>query len=255
MMINSIALTAFSIFTYLFTLLFSFSYIYLKNTQLSDYSKCFSGGVLLSTIIFHIFPDIYVNNNAFIAPFFSGVSFLILFSIDKLYLSKHHNHYEIKRIECKLQAIIFILALSIHSFLEGLGTSVKNGIGLFWYALGLLGHKWIEAFVVSVTIFTSGFNYLYCILLLVFYSSLTPLGTIMGMFIIEHSEKSSFTTDMLNGFACGSFFYIGFIEMLNSEFHHSVILKKDKQKIIAIFMGFFIMTSLALGLSLAFGND
>ncbi|ELQ75613.1 Zinc (Zn2+)-Iron (Fe2+) Permease (ZIP) Family [Trachipleistophora hominis] len=250
-MVCNTALLLLSAFVFVFTLLFSFSYALFKNTKLSLYSKCFSGGVLLSTIIFHIFPDVYTRENCFIAPFSAGISFLILFSIDKLYLQYRESHGNtFTKLNNRLQALVFICALSVHSFMEGLGTSVKTGTSLVWYAIGLLGHKWIEAFVVSVTMHTSGFSQLETILLLVFYSVLTPLGTVLGMIMMSSARFPSQTAELLNGVACGSFFYIGFIEMLNSEFEsHTLLRKRDQRKIAAVFAGFFTMTSIALALS------
>lgn len=253
-MIHNAVLLLFSLFVFAFTLFFSFSYAMFKNTKLSFYSKCFAGGVLLSTIIFHIFPDIYTCERCFIAPFSAGISFLILFSIDKLYLQYRDSHGEtITKMNGRLQALIFICALSVHSFMEGLGTSVKTGTGLMWYATGLLGHKWIEAFVVSVTMHTSNFSRYETLFLLVFYSILTPLGTVLGLVLMNSTYSTSWTAELLNGIACGSFFYIGFIEMLNSEFsHHFSLKKRDQRKIAAVFAGFFTMTIVALGLSMAF---
>lgn len=255
-MIHSIVLLLFSAFVFAFTLFFSFSYVLFKNTKLSYYSKCFSGGVILSTIIFHIFPDIYTESKCFVAPFSSGLSFLVLFSIDKLYLQYKDTHgNQATELDSRLQALVFICALSLHSFMEGLGTSVKNGMHLLWYTVGLIGHKWIEAFVVSVAIHSSGFSHQSVVLLLLFYSILTPLGTVLGMVLLNSKSSASMTADLLNGMACGSFFYIGFIEMLNSEFNHSFEIKRrDREKILSVFSGFFVMTFTALALSTICGD-
>lgn len=242
-----------SVFLFFFTLLFSFSYRFFKNLQISSYSKCFAGGIILSTLIFHIFPDVYQSNCGYLGQLFSGISFLILFSIDKLYLYVNDNENDsLPKNVSKAQAFIFIIALSLHSFMEGLGIPAKEGKSLVWYSLGLLGHKWIEAFALSVSVHTSGFEMRIVYALLTFYSFLTPFGTLIGMALIKVLENNKYfdnLTSILNGISCGSFFYIEFIEMLNSEFDKQSMIakKKNRKKVLAIFVGFVLMTLAALG--------
>lgn len=236
--------------TFIFTLIFSFSYTFLKNLKISAYAKCLAGGIILATLLFHVFPDVCISEYRTVGQLFTGISFLLLFAIDKLYLYTGCNENDtLPDNVSKTQAIIFILALSLHSFLEGLGIPAKSGKSLIWYIIGLFGHKWIEAFALSVSIHTSGFSKTYIRLLLTFYSTLTPLGTLFGYFIVASMQTNRYFNQMecvLNGMACGSFFYIEFIEMLHSEFSNG---RKRKKKLAYVITGFLVMFLASLGVS------
>lgn len=230
--------------TFLFTLAFSFSYTFLQRfKETSTYAKCLAGGIILATLLFHVFPDVCTSENFLIGEFATGISFLLLFAIDKLYLYTGNNENDtLPENITKAQAIVFIIALSLHSFLEGLGIPAKSGSKLIYYIIGLFGHKWIEAFALSVSVHTSGFSKKYIKFLLMLYSSLTPLGTIVGYLMIQFMSNTEWFLPFeccLNGIACGSFIYIVFMEMLLSEFNN---IKKRKNKFFTVVMGFLIMS-------------
>lgn len=232
-----------SFITFFFTSFFSFSYRYFKNFKISAYAKCLAGGIILSTLLFHILPDVCNSQYSSIGQLFTGISFLLLFTIDKLYLYDGENANDsLPKNITKTQAYIFVIALSLHSFLEGLGIGAKTGKSLIWYVIGLLGHKWIEAFALSVSVHTSGFDKNDINALLILYSALTPIGTLAGtslISVLKHNRYFHQFECALNGTACGSFFYIEFIEMLTSEFENR---KKCRNKLVSVFFGFIIMT-------------
>ncbi|EPR78906.1 ZIP Zinc transporter protein [Spraguea lophii 42_110] len=324
---------------FIFTLFFALLSKLIKDMFIPTDIKCFAGGIILSTTIFHILPDIYLcedNKYSWLAPLCAGLSFLVLFSIDKLYLytentneigctcgagqeidenvndknkenrekktnkkngEENYHNYEkenstkrnrtevndnntikIKKIctcekvsdkhendtlptnSTRLQATIFIVALSVHSFLEGLGISSKNGKQLMWYMVSLLGHKWIEAFVLGVSIFSADFARNMTIFLLLFYSSLTSIGILIGYALLMlcniHADGSSsddagnistmVAVQILTGLSSGSFFYIGFIEMLGNVFGEGSLLNKNRRKLVCVFTGFTLMATVCI---------
>ncbi|KAM0687359.1 hypothetical protein COBT_001406 [Conglomerata obtusa] len=200
-------------------------------------------------MIFHIVPDLY-EEKKFLAPFCAGISFLFLFWIDKLYLQAQGEHDSLPDNITLRKATIFVVALSVHSFLEGIGLPAKTGIKIKYYLLGLFGHKWIEAFALGVSINGAPFSKRAAFLLTLLYSSLTPLGIISGLIAMSLNVKSGLKDDIelvLTGLSSGSFFYIGFVEMLNSEFDghcKSSSSKSNRNKLTAISTGFAIMTVL-----------
>ncbi|KAM0675844.1 hypothetical protein GVAV_000619 [Gurleya vavrai] len=241
---------------FIFTFLFAYAYKIFHKSKISTYLKCFAGGIILSTMIFHIVPDLYETKN-FVAPFFAGVSFLFLFWIDKLYLQAQGEHDSLPENVTMRKAVIFVVALSVHSFLEGIGLPAKTDGQVMYYLLGLFGHKWIEAFALGVSINAAPFTRKAVFYLTLLYSSLTPFGIISGLAALK-LDVNCYTKDqiilILTGLSSGSFFYIGFVEMLNSEFEHShgkVCVKKNRNKLTAISFGFVIMTILFYVLELA----
>lgn len=204
---------------------FTFSYAYKIQKNPSSLAKCLASGIILSALIFHIIPDIYQNSSA---PMYCAISFIFLFAVDKMYLCGEELP---KNVSIK-KAIAFIFALSLHSLFEGLSCHSRSN--LTSYLIGLLGHKWAEAFVFGVSI-REVFNYRVTFLLICLYSVVTPLGMLLGIV----AKNNVFLTDVMNGLSGGSFFYIGFIEMLNSEFMDR---KNVKQKTLYVVYGFVMMT-------------
>lgn len=240
---NSISLyNIYGLSLLIFVISFSFAYAYniFKSFEISSYLKCFSGGVILSTIIFHIMPHLYESEKSFIAELSSGISFLIILSIDKVFnISEEHS---INLNTPKLEALVFVVALSMHSFLEGLGVSLKSGKKMRWYVFGLVGHKWIEAFTLGISVIRSSFSPFVQFILILIYSMLTPISIILGSFIHRNlSGNRKYISDVLNGVSAGSFFYIGFIEMINSEFAPGDSYSVNMQKMIVLFLGFLVI--------------
>lgn len=166
--------------------------------------------------------------------FLSGLVFILLLTVDTIIMKhKHcekdkleehpqgtHNHEghkhpdtecctdAIKYTTSKLQAFIFVLMISIHSFLEGMGKQSSKTL------IALLVHKIIESISIGITIFTANFSISFALLLNLTYSVLTPLGLLF--------QTLTFMNQMewfLNGCALGSIFFIIFIEMIPPHFH------------------------------------
>ncbi|KAM0688531.1 hypothetical protein COBT_000214, partial [Conglomerata obtusa] len=127
--------------------------------------------------------------------FTAGLAFILLITIDSLVLNhshcdnKHaiddhtqHSHDSFGTCNTKVlkyttsmtQAIILILALSIHSFFEGLAFSKQNAARTF--EIGILIHKVLESFTLGVTMASSKFDFKSNLILSAAYSILTPLG-------------------------------------------------------------------------------
>lgn len=246
MNIDIIKILTSPVFIFVFTCFFSLVPRYLKKTKISAYAKCLTGGVILSIMIFHIFIDLYEDaefNNW--AKFSSGLSFLLLFCIDKLYIEIQSRNNQCDTLPTninKLQALVFVFAMSIHSFFEGTSILVCENRKKY-YLFCLLGHKWIEAFTLGMSIEYSPFSRLIKIFLIVLYSSLTPIGEVTGQVLLNIFEENKIVKNLLVGVSCGSFFYIGFIDMLNSEFNKRDTLKIRLKKVMVIFFGFITMST------------
>lgn len=205
----------------------------------------------------------------------AGLSFLFLFAIDRLFLTHSHCvdssadatdvekkaaidndhgschsldlmggcHMEgIVRAPSKIQAFVFVMALSLHSILEGLAMSTLHKYeALVPFVIGLLVHKWLEAFALGVNVISASFSQLWTFCLIAFYSILTPAGILLGM-LINASSSNAEVSKVLNGLAAGSFLFVSCIEMIPPEFHrHS---SHTKWKYLALLVGFGIMAGI-----------
>lgn len=118
------------------------------------------------------------------------------------------------------QTMIFIFALSLHSFLEGLGAAGQSDInGLMQFAFGLVGHKFLEAFALGVSVMRAEFSTGRTIAVITTYSLLTPAGILAGIGALKMVSGHKIFAELLNGSAVGSFMFVGLIEMIPPEFH------------------------------------
>lgn len=148
----------------------------------------------------------------------------------------------------RTQALVFVVALSMHSFLEGLGMGTKNTketLGL--YLISLFGHKWLEAFALGVNVMNASFSRTYAAALIFFYSVLTPVGMLIGMAVDHFAAGKSFAgvaVQVLNGLAVGSFLFVSCIEMIPPEFHKRT--PHTPAKFAILVTGFLFMAAISL---------
>lgn len=288
-----------------------------------SFCNCLAGGVVLGTMLLHVLPTLFQSDavsseDSSTSPLgegtikyplgclFAGLSFLWLFAIDRLYLSKNHPHHAHNEIildlpvmstlpssskdssflgtmdkdllhvpNCgtdksqdytvqKTQAFVFVMALSLHSFLEGLGlASVKNETELYSFIISLFSHKWLEAFALGFTVMQARFTPCTTFILNFFYSTLTPIGTpcsildspishlllgILGGICLLHMTSSSYwhliLSTIFNGLSVGSFLFICCVEMVPAEF--LVLDKYSGARFATLLSGFLIMAAMAL---------
>lgn len=163
----------------------------------------------------------------------------------KFHLEGGCNTSALKDQKGKIQAIIFIIALSIHSLFEGLAIKAQK-IEIF--EVGIIIHKALESFALGFTVSLADFTFYYKILLMSIYSLLTPLGMFISYFIqtlkvTQRSEKIQFLLKSIcNGLALGSILFIVCVEMIPPNFHSK---GANLGKIITLTVG-YLLTSLII---------
>lgn len=158
----------------------------------------------------------------------------------------NHNHLEgscntsaLKNKKDKLQAFIFIIALSIHSLFEGFAIK-SDKIRMF--ELGIIIHKSLESFALGFTINLAEFTKNIKILLITIYSILTPLGMYISLILSNlHANASKLSKHLLssifNGLALGSILFIVCVEMIPPNFHTK---GANFSKICTLTMGYLV---------------
>ncbi|KAK6730944.1 hypothetical protein RB195_007424 [Necator americanus] len=121
-----------------------------------------------------------------------------------------------------VRSITFVLALSIHSVIEGValgvGDNTSETTALF---LSLLVHKLIVAFSVGLQLARTHAHQLQWVVASVFtFALMSPLGAVIGM-AVQSAASNSFSKDVtitiLQGLAVGTFLYVTFFEVLLHE--------------------------------------
>lgn len=219
-----------------------------KAKTFIPYAIVVSAGFMLSTIFTELIPHLMgvdhghghthgAHSHSSPGLFFAGLSFIVLLAIDVLVL--HHSHCDeksasegahahqdgvienctdiIKYSTSRSQALFFMVALSMHSFFEGLGVNLKDRKTSF--EICLLVHKIIESFSLGLIMFSAGFSNLFGFMLMLFYSVITPMGVVLRNAFDDIVNKSEMLSNVCNGLALGSIMFIIFVEIIPVVFH------------------------------------
>jgi len=126
--------------------------IAIKNRKYLHYILGFTAGVILGVIAFDLLPEIFsiIHSNSLDAtyPMIALVIGFLLFHVVEKTLLLHHAHEKEYGLHRHPQVgILSALALSAHSFLDGvgigLGFQVNNTVG-FTVALAVIGHDFAD---------------------------------------------------------------------------------------------------------------
>ncbi|KAF6775093.1 hypothetical protein AHF37_04984 [Paragonimus kellicotti] len=162
----------------------------------------------------------------------------------------HHNHFvtneSIDSFGSGMRVILLLSAMSIHSLFEGLAvglqSTLQHTIALF---TAILLHKLIIAAGIGVSLATAittaqPFSessqsaplqrnvdrkaLIYQTVCTLILASSSPLGVLIGWGLMQQQQSGvlQMTTATLQGFACGTFFYVVFCELLPEEFREGV---------------------------------
>jgi len=141
------------------------------------------------------------------------------------------NTATLSKSKSKLQALITLMAISIHSFFEGL--AVDSAKIQSSYNVGLILHKFLESFSVGASIFDSSFTLSTNSQLVIIYSFLTPFGIVCGNILREKSMKFA---PYFHAASLGSMLFVVFIEMIG----HSFSGRKNEVKLLSLASGYVI---------------
>jgi len=137
-------------------------------------------------------------------------------------------------------SIVFLLAISCHSFLAGLGVGALSGNKLWSGMAAIVAHKGLATFTLATCFIKAGCPTCSLVFYIGLFSLVTPLGIFCGSLI---SSADNTTNGILVGLAGGSFLYIGVLEVLSKEMEHS----SDKiYKLLMLVLGCGLMSFLAI---------
>lgn len=158
----------------------------------------------------------------------AGAVFIALFAVDSLILHGHshdHHHHDDSIGTCSASAIsgsdtlfktlCMLIALSIHSFLEGLAVT-PNKIK-YTYFISMLLHKILESLSVGMALVTSYLSFASKFVLISFYSLLTPIGILIADLVYSRSKSYM---PWLNSLSFGSLLYVVCIETISNSISH-----------------------------------
>lgn len=209
-------------------------------------SEPFAAGVFLGAGMLHMLAD--ANNDFYqlkfeypMALLIASVVFLFLLLLDHVAREVYHKSSDSN----KVFAVLAVLILSIHSFLEGaaLGLTTSDAVTLI-LLVAVIAHKWAASFALSVQINKTNFSFKSSFILFLIFACMTPLGIIIGSQVETHLENLPLMEPIFVSFAAGSFIYLGTLHGLE----RATLVQKccNIKGFTFMLIGFFIMALLAI---------
>ena len=139
---------------------------------------------------------------------------------------------------CSIITLVF--ALTLHSFFEGLGLgAASDPLPIF---IAVCGHKWADSGFTVIFLMTKIKSSLGISIIVIIFSALTPVGALIGVFIMEmagESDVSNLIQGILITLASGTFLYVAVIEIFAEQFENG---KHKYLKFILALILFFMMS-------------
>jgi zinc transporter ZupT len=211
-----------------------------ENEQLIKLMLAFSGGFLLSIAFIHFIPELYEHTELNIGVFIL-IGFLIQLILEFFSGGIEHGHMHLHK-NGKLP-VGMILALCIHSFLEGipLGNQLAgieiatahhhdNDHTLFF---GILFHRIPVAIALMTLLYTAGIGWLKSWWILGIFAITTPLGLLIGFNSMNLTYLNAFDFNIILAIVVGMFLHISTTIIFETSENH----KFNFLKLITIFIG------------------
>lgn len=129
----------------------------------------------------------------------------------------------------------------MHGFFEGIAIGLQNEYwGLLKLSTCVLLHKWAEALTLGISVVESTTKKRTYLLIMVLFSSTTPLGIVMGTIL---SNVSTTIDAVFTSMAAGTFLYLSVSDIVPEEFSGG---KKLTKKFSFFVLGILLMTLLLI---------
>ncbi|XP_068108548.1 zinc transporter ZIP1 [Hyperolius riggenbachi] len=248
-----------------------------SRRRLLSLISCFAGGVFLATCLLDLLPDYLSGINDALSKlnitlqfplqeFILAMGFFLVLVLEQIMLSytdhpgmseethsllgpdgRHpgpdqpHVHVDVNA-HSPVRAVILVLALSLHSVLEGLAVGLlQDSRKVLETCAALVFHKCIVSFSMTLKLSQGRLRPRVVLGCLLLFSFMTPLGIGLGVILTESTDPlHQLTCSVLEGIATGTFLYITFMEILPHE-----LSSGDQRivKVIAILCGFSVITA------------
>lgn len=151
-----------------------------------------------------------------------------------------NSHHEVR-------SLVLIIALSLHHIFEGLSLGLQSSVQrVFTLLIALMSHEMIISFSLGLQFVKCQYSLRRMLVTSFCCSIIMPIGVAVGMIMSEVGATSS-ALDIANGvlqaFACGTFIYVTFFEILQEEINpHDTSIGK----VTGAALGFIAMALLTL---------
>ncbi|NWU92644.1 S39A1 protein, partial [Upupa epops] len=253
------------------------------HSPLLSLVSCFAGGVFLGTCLLDLLPDYLASISAALeglqitlqfplAEFILAMGFFLVLVLEQVALAQREPPSAITEetralllpttsiqaplppqplqpsstiasVRGAVRAALLVLALALHSILEGLALGLQEAEGaVLRVCLALLLHKCAVAFSLALKLLRGHLRLPAVAACLVLFTMMSPLGVGLGTAAAARAgPRQRLCRGVLEGLAAGTFLYITFLEILPQELgvpHHRV------PKVILLLAGFALVTAI-----------
>lgn len=199
----------------------------------------FSGSYLFSLTIIHLLPEVFSMANQEVSTTQIGTFLLIGFFIQKVleYFTEGIEHGHMHTHGHSFSAMSVVLALSIHSFLEGTVLTHHHHVENHHHGgsmlLGIVFHKIPAAFVLTTILLSQLNNKKRTLIYLLLFVIASPLGLLVSNYLNAQQLLSGSMFIYLFAMVAGNFLHISTTIFYESNPEHHFNLSK----VLAILMG------------------
>lgn len=193
-----------------------------KHAESLGIGEAIASGIFLGAAFFHMLPDAIEMFNSVYGPSAYPMpelvcmgGFLLLLFLERL--SFVNANSGISPIPYILTIILVIHAL-VEGAALGIGSTFSEAVMIF---IAILAHKGSESFALSVTLLRHALPFKRVLLIVIFFSAMTPLGIGLGTVInsLTYADHGKVLAALFNAFAAGSFLYISTLHHIRFHKH------------------------------------
>ena len=205
--------------------------------------EAFACGVFLGAGLLHMLGDaandfIELGYHYPFAFLLAGTVFLALLLLEHV----SQEFYQHRGAQSKSFAIIAVLMLTIHSFLEGSALGLSNNVAFMVILIAIVAHKWAASFAIAIQLNKSSLNLVGALLWFALFAVMTPLGVLFGTLITP--STNSLLVPIFTSLAAGTFIYLGTLHGLT----RAIMVQRccNLQHFTFVILGFALMAVVAV---------
>ena len=199
----------------------------------------FAGAYLFSITVIHILPELYIQNKEveliglFVLAGFFLQQLLEYFTsgIEHGHIHTHeHDHHSHSHHHSEVSAIVLLIALCVHAFLEG-AMLAQPASGELYYdvnavLLGIALHRAPAAFALMTVLSFQLHSHKRALPYLVVFSIAAPIGLLISTHLIDIELLSESGLTYLYALVCGNFLHISTTIVFESSPEHHFNARK-----------------------------
>ncbi|HEY6161841.1 MAG TPA: ZIP family metal transporter [Bacteroidia bacterium] len=191
----------------------------------------FSGAYLFGISVLHLLPEVYQSpSGGYSIGLFILAGFVLQILMEFFSEGIEHGHIHVHAHAGKAFPTTMMIALCVHSFLEGMPlTNTYRPINEHTHnnlLTGIILHNIPIAIALMSMLLQSHISRRNAILWLLVFASMTPLGTFSANFIGSHSAESGIYFNRIMGVVIGIFLHISTTILFESSENHRFNLLK-----------------------------